>query len=256
MALLSYLLERVDHHLISTIQTHLYRHKVDTDSGPLSPVGMIQLLLNYAVNISSLPPSKVIGSFQCPGRQSLPQNPSEVIGLIRRVLEMFETSSQIKYIGILVKQCPFPFLVPLLLDSLRPALLSADNKEAALSEALCILQSFLGDMLSCLVHDADDSSLSNPVIGNVDKVMENVEVYNSVISLLRLYQENISCITDVLESMRTFYKALLSLLSRWENYENCKKCNGEVICEPPPDDFFRLNLLDITLESVLGLYPN
>jgi hypothetical protein len=157
----------------------------------VSPVGAIQLLLNHAVNISS-----TIKSVD----ESL--TPQELITVVKRISSLYPIQIQLSNINVLVHHCPFPFLVPMLIDLARP--LVSHQSFSEINDTMAIISPFLEDMKSCFLFPRSDNE--NAI--NVDKLVENTEIYTSAVSLLRLLYlkrekdpESSKQMSDVMQNM-------------------------------------------------------
>jgi hypothetical protein len=157
----------------------------------VSPVGAIQLLLNHVVNISS-----TIKSVD----ESL--TPQELITVVKRISSLYPIQIQLSNINVLVHHCPFPFLVPMLIDLARP--LVSHQSFSEINDTMAIISPFLEDMKSCFLFPRSDNE--NAI--NVDKLVENTEIYTSAVSLLRLLYlkrekdpESSKQMSDVMQNM-------------------------------------------------------
>ena len=167
--------------------------RLNVTKGALSPVGALQLLLNHLVNISST--NKGISD-------PTEYNPERVIGVVRKILSIYPVAVQISSIALLVKLCPMPFVLPLLLDLLRKPISSDEFSD--IPGCLSILNPFIEEMVTLL-------STTN----YTQKLVENGEIYSCVVSLVRLLnlkvgkhhsqcKDDLNRVIDHMKKFRTF----------------------------------------------------
>jgi len=236
---------------------------------PLNPFGMIQLLFNQVVNFSQ---SRNAGMTHCREKRYYYSVP-EIIAVIRQVLQLHGAYRQTLCIGKLIKLCPHSFLVPILLDILRSSSVhEADQSEEMIKshkEILIILNPFIKDMKSCVIMDDIKTSISITVFNKVTTLQENAEVFLSTVSLLRLLylqQQSSSLLRDC-KGIRTvkqelddainvstcLYTTLHAALQEWSQDVPSNEENVPNIYGSPPDEHFRLNLLDYALKEMLEI---
>jgi len=168
----------------------------------VSPVGTIQLLLNHAVNISSAAEIS---------KDSLTSK--DVISLVRKILSVYPFQIQLNGIGILVRHCPFPFMVPMLIDLARQPVSQQSLSE--IKDTMDIISPFLEEMKSCFPSPQNDCAI------DVERLIENAELYTSAVSLFRLLylrilsirndSESKEMISRVMHDMNAMRESLLQL---------------------------------------------
>ena len=168
----------------------------------VSPVGTIQLLLNHAVNISSAAEIS---------KDSL--TPKDVIALVRKILSVYPFQIQLNGIGILLRRCPFPFLVPMLIDLARQPVSNQSLSE--IKDTMEIIAPFLEEIKACFPSPQNDCAIA------VDRLIENTEMYTSTVSLFRLLylrilsigndSESKEMISHVMHDMNAMHLSLVQL---------------------------------------------
>ncbi len=136
------------------------------ENGVLGPVGSIQLLLNHLVS------SHNHGSQDQSSEIDTRVDATDLVRIIRDLLSCYSIPIQVSSIGKLVKLCPFPFLVPMLLDFLRHPVSS--NRFSDFDDVVLILDPFL------------DQMMAQKSVTDVPALTENSEIYTSAVSLFRL----------------------------------------------------------------------
>ena len=235
MEILESLLDRMEPE--SFVQDAIRDGEYGRDSlgkGLLSPVGTIQLLLNQLVNISS-------SSRRLPPSDSDEIAPQRVILIIRGLLSIYSTKVQLSSIRLLLKCCPFPFLLPILLDLTRNTV-SSDNFCDA-NAVFELLAPYLDEMKSCLSQHHGPNA-----VDDIGKLVENIEAYASVVSLFRLlflgqHRDCKEVVDKVMNDMEELSSALRSVLEMGDNAGD--KSDGEV-------PSFRLFLLEGALTDLFA----
>jgi hypothetical protein len=178
--------------------------------GVLGPVGAIQLLLNHLVNISSSTLQNQLPREVGKGmRNDVTCSQQELILIIRSLISCYSVAIQISSIGLLVKLCPFPFLIPVLLDLLRNPVSSDEFSD--------ILGVFV------LLQPIIDEMISQKSVDDVYKLVENAETYTCVVSLFRLLylghrQENTKDgMNNMMINLELFRSVLRDLVEKAEN---------------------------------------
>ena len=98
----------------------------------------------------------------------------KLITMIRQLLSIYATPCQIMILKSLASNCPYEFLIPLIIDLARPIVYSADATET--NSLLGLIHSYIDDITSLLASEN----------GEITVLFENVEIFISVVSLLRL----------------------------------------------------------------------
>ncbi len=152
----------------------------DDVTSPLGPVGTVQLLLNTAVALSDTASGGLNSS------NSNSHVSKKILELIRKLLHCYPSLLHVQSVAILLQRCPFDYLEPVLLDLLRPALLTAADTASTCTKieaTLDILErKILGEMKSHIgVGDDGDIRLID-----IDGLVSRVEQYTCASLLLRL----------------------------------------------------------------------
>lgn len=142
---------------------------VEETKGVLNPINTIQLLLNLVMNASSVPKS-----FSFQDYNANVWTKQKLITMIRQLLSIYATPCQIMILKSLASNCPYEFLIPLIIDLARPIVYSADATET--NSLLGLIHSYIDDITSLLASEN----------GEITVLFENVEIFISVVSLLRL----------------------------------------------------------------------
>uniref|UniRef100_A0A7S3VEZ7 Uncharacterized protein n=1 Tax=Chaetoceros debilis TaxID=122233 RepID=A0A7S3VEZ7_9STRA len=214
-------------------------------SGPLSPVGVIQLLLNTLINISSSSEAAVSASplgqrdrgsqlpVTTPSKKHLIMTPQGIISTIRNILSVYKNHTQLSAISKLIQTSPFPFLIPILLDFARNIVASnissTQEKVEVMIMVMHILAPLVSNMISCFDKTGlDDNGGFHDFVCDEENLMEHIETFCSVVSLVRLVflalwgetKRNNSTfaikiqVLDMTSKIRTFQEDLQSLLNR------------------------------------------
>ena len=192
--LLSHTLE-LSNSCSSTNDSMPYAHISRDVETPLGPVGTIQLLLNTAIALPDTPGGLTNGIGEGQNGQDN-MTKSKILGVVRRLLNSHSQLQHVRAVASLLQRCPFDYLKPVLLDLLRPALLTDTDTGKAKEdgdvevETLDLLESsVLGEMKSHVANgdDGDDSGGSSCIyLIDVDGLISKVEQYTCAVSLVRL----------------------------------------------------------------------
>ncbi|GFH54292.1 predicted protein [Chaetoceros tenuissimus] len=142
---------------------------LDETRGAINPINTIQLLLNLVMNASS---RSTTFSFQ--DYNTTVWTKQKLITMIRQLLSIYTTPCQIMILKNLTSNCPYQFLIPLIIDLARTIVYSADATET--KSLLGLIHSYIDDITSLLTSEN----------GEMTMLFENVEIFISVVSLLRL----------------------------------------------------------------------
>lgn len=232
-------------------------------NGPLSPVGIIQLLLNTLINISSsigASSSKPLpGQGEGERQLSMASNPEKspfmtpqgIISTIRNILRVYQNHTQISVITKLIQTSPFPFLIPILLDLTRNIVASdiksIQEKREIMVMVIHILSPIVSEMASCFDETGlDVSGRSDEFICDEDRLMEGIETFCSAVSLVRLVFLALESesgafsvkrqVLDMISKIGTFQENLHSQLKEWSMKQ-----------EELPHEMFRVHLLENAL---------
>ena len=175
---------------------------------PSSPIGTLQLLLNQTA---------------IPNTNDKPR----VVSTIKLLLSKYTPESQVSVVSRLMETCPHFGVMPRLLDLLRPIVTT--------TVVANYLQTFVDKMLKQHLN-------SNNALENVEELVDQVEVYVSVLSMIQLRYMLLSnddttttSRMEGLERLETFHNALTSTLQQ------------------DKDAHFRLNLLENALQQVVAV---
>ena len=156
----------------------------DDVTSPLGPVGTVQLLLNTAVALSDTASGGLNNS-----NSNSHVSKSKILELIRKLLHCYPSLLHVQSVAILLQRCPFDYLEPVLLDLLRPALLTAadtasmyidDGVEDATFD---ILESKILREMKSHIGVGDDGDIR---LIDIDGLVSRVEQYTCASLLLRL----------------------------------------------------------------------
>jgi len=169
---------------------------------PSSPIGTLQLLMN---------------------RTMMPNtNKRRVVEIIKMLLLRYAPSSKVALVSTLIEMCPHPGMIPRLLDLLRPTVTT--------NPVVDYLSTYVDKLQSN--HLQEDGELKN-----VEELVDQVEVYVSVLSMIQLRFMLAPADTTTVKGLAQLprlYQALTSALQH-------------------DDAHFRLNLLENALQQVVAL---
>jgi hypothetical protein len=166
---------------------------------------------------------------------------SYTMGMIRELLNRYKSKSQVAVVEKLVHDCPNPPFQARFLDFLQPILLESECQDK--------LWRLLHQQLDNLLHHLDRNS---QFFVDVEGLIQNVEIHVSTLSLIQ--RSAIGCfkkrqMTNRTEELRQklffFHRALNQQLDQWSR--------TTVTTTKPPDNFFRLNLLEGAFQNILTL---
>ena len=181
---------------------------------PIDPVGTMQLLCNEMLS-----------------SQQSPTKLASVSGLLQGVVERYQPAHQIKLVQRLMEDCPQPGLVPRLLDLLRPLVLSVEDTNPAAAQVWTLL----------------DEDYFQPLCGKqytTEELLEQVELHVAALTMLRLQLLIRKAVPVQVETtIPQLVESVLPWLSgRIRGFERNPGA--------APDQFFRLNILQLALEQV------
>ena len=158
---------------------------------PSSPIGTLQLLMNRTMYSNNS------------------NNKMQMVGCIKALVSRYTAESQVAIVSLLVDQCPHPGMIPRLLDLLRPIVTT--------KSVFDLLQTFVDKLLETHSNNNDNTSLQN-----VEELVDQVEVYVSVLSMihlrLTLLPESSAMVDNTrLDRVPTFHAALMSALQAHDN---------------------------------------
>lgn len=173
-----------------------YAHISHDAESPLGPVGTTQLLLNTALALPDTVGSLTNGIGECQNNQTKITK-AKILGLVRKLLGCYTPLQHVRSVASLLLCCPFDYLKPVLLDLLRPALLTAADTDAETKadeeverETLDLLESCVLEEMRNHIATSDgdgsyDASFGRNLV-DIDGLMSRVEQYTCAVSLVRL----------------------------------------------------------------------
>lgn len=191
----------------------------------LNPIDVMQVLFNSIISLSSI---------QNQSRTGVDQEAiQDIFILLRKLLSVYDICHQISIVKVLLHRCPFPSLIPTIIDMLRPTVPLIDDNELTCSDLVSTIYEFLEEMTSCTTVD------------DFTKLLENAEIYSSAVSLLSLASKLRK--TTVFEALGDLYPKLVNLqknltahLTSWVKDD-----------ENATNQRFRLWLLESSLQMLL-----
>jgi hypothetical protein len=162
------------------------------------------------------------------------KNTDTIVNLMKLLLSRYQPVNQVKIIRKLVHDCPHPGLQAKFMDLLRAVIFLPGASEA--------LWSYIGNFVKDLVGHID---MEKEVLIHVNRLVEKVEIYVGAITMIQLWCMVKSKLPKKIRghSLRAFSKVLKIMLGRWMTDA----------MSMPPDDYYRLFLLDGALQQVLGI---
>jgi hypothetical protein len=159
------------------------------------------------------------------------KNTETIVNLMKMLLSRYQPVNQVKIIRKLVHDCPHPGLQAKFMDLLRAVIFLPQAYEA--------LWSYIGNFVKDLVGHMD---MEQEVLIHVDRLVQKVEIYVGAITMIQLWCMVKSKLPKKIrgQSLRDFDKVLKIMLGRW-------------MTDKPPDDYYRLFLLDGALQQVLRI---
>lgn len=160
------------------------------------------------------------------------KNTETIVNLMKMLLSRYQPVNQVKIIRKLVHDCPHLGLQAKFMDLLRAVIFLPDASEA--------LWSYIGHFVKELVGHID---MEQEVLIHVDKLVQKVEIYVGAITMIQVWCMVESKLPKKIrgQSLRDFNKVLKIMLGRWMTDS----------MSMPPDDYYRLFLLDGALQQVL-----
>jgi hypothetical protein len=155
-----------------------------------------------------------------------------IVVLMKSLLARYQSVNQVKIIRKLVHDCPHPVLQAKFIDLLRPVIFDEEASDALWT----YINSFVKDLVS---HGDKDSD----TLVNVDDLVQKVEIYVGAITMIQLWCMVKGKLPKRIKghSLGSFYKILTKMLESW--------LNDSV----PPDDYYRLYLLEGALQQVIRI---
>ena len=191
----------------------------------LNPIDVMQFLFNRIISLSAIRNQNPIGTDQ--------KATQDIFTLVRKLLTVYDIRHQIKIVKELLQRCPFSSLIPTIIDMLRPAIPLVEDDDQTSSEFVLTIYEFLEEMTSCTTVD------------DFTKLLENAEIYSSVVSLLflamKLQKTTImKAIDNIHPKLVILHKTLTSHLKSWIDQD-----------ENMTNQRFRLCLLENSLQMLL-----
>jgi hypothetical protein len=159
-------------------------------------------------------------------------NTEIIVSLMKGLLERYQPENQVKIIRKLVHDCPHPGLQAKFMDLLRTVVFEPS--------AAVALWTYIGSFVKDLLVHVDEET---QVLINIEDVVKKVELYVGAITMIQLW-----CLVSGKmpkrinrQKLRAFYKVLVHMLGSWLTDT----------VTTPPDDFYRLYLLEGALEQVM-----
>ena len=167
------------------------------------------------------------------------------------------------------KYCPHPNLVPILLDILRSCAAGKSSHSDVMVklhlEILVILDPFFEDMKSRVVTNNTETSQPTTPINRVSMLMSNIEVFLSTAAMIRLictqyqcksveFEETLAVKKEVdifLNVFRSLYDIIHEAFQEWRQDCPADQNKKLYVYGDPPDNYFRLNLLEHALKEIL-----
>lgn len=222
--------------LLSQIPSHSLS-KPTLSSDPLSPIGTFQLLSNRIV-VVAVESSQHDLRKTC--RDATLPNATQTFQLMKVLLAKYNPMDQVMLIKELVRDCPHDGLQPKLLDLLR-SFVSWNDSDA---EALVweYIESFVAD----LETHVEVRTKGNAMLKNTEALVQNGEMFGSALGLIQrwvmLKRMMIPDVSNLKPRLELLHEAMTNTLRRWSTDSMAT----------PPDEYFRLNLLEDCLSKTLS----
>jgi hypothetical protein len=202
---------------------------------PDVPVEIVQLL---SIQMTVAPNRQTETSSD--GQMQHRQQVTYILGMIRELLNRYASTSQLAIVDMLVHGCPNPALQARFLDLLRPILLESECQDK--------LWRLLDQQLDILFRHFDRHS---QFFVDVEDLIQNVEFHVSTLALIKWWamgyykkRPMTSRIKKLRQDLCSFRQALDRQLDQWS-------CAADTTTTKSPDNFYRLNLLEATLQNIL-----
>jgi hypothetical protein len=254
--LLDTLLRIVPNHALPTPSQAASESDESEPSPPAvdSPIGTLQLISNRIVASASASSSKKdsasvneVGQQQ-QQQQQQPQLPdaTRAFQLMKELVGKYQPFHQVAIVKQLVQDCPHSGLKPKLLDMLRVCVSwgeEDEDTELGLSHVWSYLDTLVDNMQEH-IHVGDASE----ILRDATTLIDNVELYVSALSLMHLWvlvKKKGLGIDHLSTRLTSVHVAVRSALTHWSNDE----CAPDVL----PEQHFRLDLLEMSLENTLNV---
>ena len=192
------------------------------------------------------------------------KNSERIVGLMKTLLSRYEPVNQVKIIRKLVHDCPHPGLQAKFMDLSRAVLFEPSAADAFWS----YINTFVKEMTSHIdrnpiddkMGDDDESACpqrenevpkcivkdeGGPYFINVDDLVQKVEIYVGAVTMIQLWCLVKSKLPQKIshQSLIEFHDVLKGMLDRWMTDS----------MSMPPDDYYRLYLLEGALQQVVQI---
>jgi hypothetical protein len=219
-----------------TAPTH---YASESSRAPDSPIGTLQLVSNRIVASASAAANRKVS-------QSLP-DATRAFQLMKELVGKYKACDQVAIVRQLVHDCPHPGLKPKFLDILRVFVSWGDE-----TEGLSDVWSYLDTLVQNLQESIDTTNPSSgPVLRDATTLIDGVEVYVSALSLMHLWilvKKTALGIHNLSSRLSSIHVAVKTTLSRW--------ADDDCAAMPPPEQHFRLHLLESSLQNTIDVLPD
>lgn len=193
---------------------------------PDHPIGTFQLLSNLVV-------AEACSQQQPHEEHAVLQK--KVLSLMNALLAIYEPAHQVYIIDELIQNCPHQGFECKLFDMLRPLVSRYDSPD--------VLWKYLDKVVDDISDHVVEAGETCQLI-EVDTLIDKVEIYVSLMTMLQLWlMVHFESPRVDMSILFSFSRALKASLQRW----------SQMSTDLPPDDYYRLYLLDSVLDQVLQL---
>jgi hypothetical protein len=164
-----------------------------------------------------------------------------ISGLITSLINRYIPASQVQIVEKLIHDCPNPGLQARFLDLIRPILFDTSCEK----EVWKILNNLIKDLFK---HISEDNSI---LLIDVDGLISKIELYASAITMVQRWMMVRKGITPpgiryIHVSLKRLQDDLQSVLEKWSTDSSTT----------PPNDHYRLFLLDSSIHNALLSFPD
>jgi hypothetical protein len=239
LSLLEKLLKVVPERSFTLFTSEKNKRKIDAKKKrrPDHPIGTFQLLSNLVVaETQGRRDNDDDDDDALQEEQASKQK--KVLSMMQSLLAAYEPAHQVYIIDELIQNCPHQGFECKLFDMLRPLVSRSDSPDVLWK----YLDKVVDDLSDHVVEAGDKCQLIE-----VESLIDKVEIYVSLMTMLQLWlMVHFESPRVDMSILFSFNRALKASLQRWSQ-------DSSVL---PPDDYYRLYLLESVLEQVLQLEDN
>ena len=159
---------------------------------------------------------------------------NRIVGLMKELLSKYQPTNQVKLIRQLVHDCPHHGLQAKFMDLLRAVIFEPTAADA--------LWTYVGSFVKDLTAHIDKNQEE---LIHVETLVQKVEVYVGAVTMIQLWCMVKGKVPPRVRkhSLKDFFKVLKVMMERWMTDS----------MSVPPDDYYRLYLLEGALEQVIRI---